>query len=115
MKALLLLLTTLIFIGCSNTPETITVDGTITAEDNMELGGMGNFLTGLNDCHIYMLETDDVIYAIMTPSTSSDPLDSAFVGTFELGELRGTGKSEEYFGGKLSTTEIEFRDLISYK
>ena len=110
-----LLIIALVFASCSTTPETITVQGTVIREDNMELGKFANAMTGLWDSHIYMIETDGSIYIAMTPGTSSDPLDLSFTGTFVLGELIAIGNAEEYFGGELETTKTEFRKLISYK
>lgn len=115
MKKILFLIIAFIFVGCSNTPDTITVKGTIIGEDKVEMGPLANALTGMWNSHGYLIETDTLIYIAMTPSTSVDPLDSNFTGTFVLGKLVATGTSEEYFGGKLSTTKAEFRKLISYK
>jgi len=104
-----------VLIGCSNTPETITVQGIVTEEDSLTTTGLGTMLTGLSDCNVYMIETDDSRYMAMTPNISLDPLDSAYVGTFVLSKVIATGTSKEYFGGELTTTKSEFRNLISYK
>lgn len=101
--------------GCSDPDKTLTIKGTIIAEDDIELNTKAKFFTDLHDGHSYMLETDSIMYIIMTPSLTSDPLDSSFTGTFVLSDIIATGTSKDYFGGNIQTTSVEFRDLISYK
>lgn len=115
MKTLLLLIITAL-VSCSpNEPDTIRVQGTIVEEDDLELSVGDKILTGLHEGHIYLIEADNSVYIAITPSVSTDPLDSAFTGTFTLGKVVGVGSSSEYVGGEIKSTIMEFRDLISYE
>jgi hypothetical protein len=91
------------------------VKGTVIGEDVLKPGKMIQIIYNLDEARAYLIETEACMYIAMTPSASVDPLDSAFVGEFELGELVAEGSSSDYVGNTISTTEIEFRNLISYK